>query len=44
MVWSIVIRLDPGVNPAKELGPRLHGLTRINPRQPKKIKKIYLKF
>jgi len=29
-VKNIVIRPDPGINPVKELGPGLYGLTRVN--------------
>ena len=43
-VFIIVIKPDPGVDPTKESGPRLHGLTRINPRKPKSTQKKYLKF
>jgi len=37
-VKNIVIRPDPGINPVKEPGPGLHGLTRVNP---KKLKNIF---
>jgi hypothetical protein len=38
---TIVIRPNPGVDPTKESGPELHGLTRVNPNQLAKIKKIF---
>jgi hypothetical protein len=28
---TIVIKLGPGVDSAKSLGPELHGLTHVNP-------------
>jgi hypothetical protein len=38
---TIVIKLSLAVDPAKGSGPRLHGLTWINP---EKLKKTYLRF
>jgi hypothetical protein len=37
---AIVIGPDPGVDPVKDQGLGLHGLTWVNPNQPGKIKKI----
>jgi hypothetical protein len=37
-VKNIVIRPDPGINPVKEPGPGLHGLTWVNL---KKLKNIF---
>lgn len=44
---TIVIKPDPGVDPAKEPGPGLHELTwvtRVNSNELGKNKKKYLKF
>ena len=40
----IAIKPDSEVDPAKESDLGLHGLTRLNPNQLKKIKKIKIKF
>jgi hypothetical protein len=39
IVWFIVIKPGPGVDPTKGPGPGFHGSTRVDPDQPEKILK-----